>query len=64
MIDAVMYGMIPRPKSVDCWSDPPEKIDANWRIRPKPLWPSVALVAASARAVWSTPGSGIQKPIR
>ena len=28
MIDAVMYGMMPRPKIVDWLNEPPEKIDA------------------------------------
>ena len=65
MIDAVMYGMMPRPKIVDCCRLPPEKIDAYSRMRPKPeAPPSVARSAASRRAVWSTPSSGITNPTR
>ena len=64
MIDAVMYGMMPRPKIVDWLSEPPEKIEANCTMRPNPVASSDAFRAASATELWSTPTSGTQNPMR
>ena len=54
---------MPRPKIVDWLKDPPEKIDAYWRIRPKPVASSDASWAACTRSCWSTAGSGIASQI-
>ena len=53
MIDAVMYGMIPRAKIVSLEKFPPENMSTKPRIEP-PLRSNIAF-----RALASTPGVGI-----
>ena len=47
-----------------CPSEPPEKMLANCRRRPKPVALCAAVLAFSTSAVWSTPTTGIQNPMR
>ncbi len=59
MIDAVMYGMIPRAKMANWLSAPPEN-----RLR-KPSVPWVSAAFWSCFTAWkSTPGTGIEAPSR
>jgi hypothetical protein len=53
--------MIPRPKIVDCPSDPPVKIETKLMRLPKA---PEAPWANSSSADWSTPGSGTKNPMR
>ena len=65
MIDALMYGINPRPKIVDWLMLPPEKIDMYVASRPAtPASPACCFWASSTNIFWSTPGSGTLKPMR
>ena len=58
MMDAEMYGMMPRVKIENCSSAPP----ANMSYMPKRVFPALAKKFWSA--VRSTPGFGMKIPIR
>ena len=59
---AVMYGMIPRPKIVECCRLPPENVATYCEIFAHAL-PSVDS-NAFRRVSWFTPGIGTQCPMR
>jgi hypothetical protein len=59
MIEAVMYGMIPRAKSESRERLPPEK-----RFRKPRMSPWVKVSPAASSAAGSTPGAGMKAPSR